>query len=74
VSRDFRPTIFFHQTMPLGPTSLTKAFSLMASNSPRYSIQQFPKSASTVSMRPRKPTFFSRVPLYYLHFLLTMSM
>jgi hypothetical protein len=36
---------------------------------PRYSIQQLPKSAIAVSMRPWKLTIFARLSLLYLRFL-----
>jgi hypothetical protein len=74
VPRDFRPSVFFHQSIHpregglideggLVPDSQDEAVSHMASNSPRNSIRKSPKLASMVSMRPQKPIFFAGVPL-----------
>jgi hypothetical protein len=46
----------------------------MASYSPWKSIRKSPKSDSVVSMRPRKPKFCVRVPLYHWRFLVTIGM
>jgi hypothetical protein len=59
----------FHQTIPLralAPDSRDEAVSHMALYSLRKSIGKSPKSPKsdpTVSMTPRDPTFFIRIPL-----------
>jgi hypothetical protein len=53
VSRDFRPSVFFHQTIPsVPPDSRAKAFLKSASNSPRYDRFSNTKIVHAVSMTP----------------------
>jgi hypothetical protein len=69
VSRDFRPSVFFHQTIPPGPPdSRAKAFLNSASNSPRYDRFSNAKIVHALSRTPhafkKNSNIFANMNLY----------